>query len=142
MRDIERAKELLASDGSLTCAFVCGAEERTSRERGISPLADLIGRETLAGFSAADRVVGRAAAFCYCLLGVRAVYAEVLSSGGERVLKCHGIDVTYAKKTDMIRNRAGDGPCPMERAVEGIESPEEAFEAIRKKRSELKKAQP
>ena len=37
----------------------------------------------------------------------------------------------YDELTNMIINRAGDGPCPMEQTVAQIEDPNEAFEAIK-----------
>ena len=46
----------------------------------------------LAGYCAADRVVGRAAAMLFVKAGVRAVFADVMSVGAERFLKAHGIE--------------------------------------------------
>ena len=41
------------------------------------------------------------------------------------------IQYEYDELTNMIINRAGDGPCPMEQTVAQIEDPNEAFEAIK-----------
>lgn len=54
----------------------------TSTERGVKPLLQwLDGENSVKGFSAVDKVVGRAAAFLYVLLEVKEVYAGVMSEG-------------------------------------------------------------
>lgn len=137
MNDLERAKKLLK--GAVTCAFVKGAQERTSVLTGIRPLMELLdGGETLEGYSAADKIVGRAAAFLYVRLGVAAVYAEVLSAKGEEILKKYGIPYEYREFTENIINRTGDGPCPMEAATEKISDPKEAEEVLRAKLASMR----
>ena len=86
---------------------------------------------------AADKVVGRAAAFLYVLLGVDEVYALVISESAEQVFQQFGIAYTYNEKVAAIRNRAGDGFCPMEQAVLHIEEPSKALSAIKRRLSEL-----
>lgn len=138
MSDLERARALLQGNLSYTCAFVSGDNEKTSEQRGVRPLLELINAgETLAGWAAADRVVGRAAALLYVCLGVQKLYAEVLSKPAEAVLKVHRIEYGYAILTDGIKNRSGDGPCPMEQATMEIFDPQEGLQAIRAKLKEL-----
>ena len=138
MSDIERARAILRENSALTCAFVRGEETFTSTERGVKPLLALADEgKKLQGFSCADRVVGRAAALLYVLLGAEEVYAEVLSRSGEEVFKAHKIAYGYDVFTEHIVNRAGAGLCPMELATEGISDPVEALSAIRKKLKEL-----
>ena len=135
--DPEKAKALLKS-GGYTLVLCAGDQVRTSTERGVKPLLALInGRVDCTGFFAADRVVGKAAAFLYVILGVKAVYAEVISAPAERVLAENGISVEYGCLTKAIRNRAGTGFCPMETAVKDIDEPYAALEAVRRKAAEL-----
>lgn len=109
-----------------------------STERGVAPLLALYEEGVcVEQFSAADRVVGRAAAFLYILLGVREVWAEVISQPAKALLEQHGIAVECRTETEMIRNRAGDGYCPMEQAVLNETDPSRALELIRRKRAEL-----
>ena len=89
------------------------------------------------GFSAADRVVGRGAAFLYRLLGVKAVYARVMSEPAVRVLEEGGIAALPDRVVPGIVNRTGDGPCPFEAAVLEIRDPQEALRAIREKMAAL-----
>ena len=134
--DLNKARDLLDS-GDYTCVLCHGDTVHTATERGVKPLLTwLEGGLDAAGFSAADRVVGRATAFLYCLLGVRAVYARVMSRPAIQVLEDHGIHAEAGALTDGIINRRGTGPCPFEAAVLHISDPQEALAAIRKKMSQ------
>ena len=112
----------------------------TDSRRGVAPLLALLdsGRD-VTGFAAADRVVGKAAAFLYVRLGVAAVYAPVMSRPAYAVLVAHGIEAAYGELVEAIRNRAGDGFCPMETAVWDISQPEEAETTIRRTLKNLSK---
>ena len=138
MNDLERAKTLL-EEGKYTLVLVKGEKVITSYERGVKPLLGLLDEgKDVRGFTAADRIVGKAAAFLYVLLGVKAVYANVLSILAEGVLLGHGIAVEGQPRTERIINRAGDGFCPMETAVENITDPMQAYRAIKAKLNEMK----
>lgn len=137
--DLEKAKKLLES-AKATCAFVKDEEAFFSLERGVAPLLKLLQEEkSLAGFSAADKVVGRAAAFLYVLLKVEKLYAGVISKYALEVLNFYGVPVEYGELVEAIRTRKGDGFCPMETAVLGISEPSEAVAAVVKKQEELRK---
>lgn len=136
-KDLLKARTLL--DGSDFTCVVCRDESvLTATERGVKPLLNWV--ETgvdLTGFSAADRVVGRGAAFLYCLLGVQAVYARVMSRPAAQVLEAHGIRTLTDSLVDGIINRQGTGPCPFEDAVMHITDAREALEAIRRKMAQM-----
>lgn len=137
--DLERAKALLREMPACTCAFVRGEQERTSEERGICPLIALLDAgETLRGYAAADRIVGRAAALLYVRLGLDTLFAEVLSAKAEAVLKAGNILYEYATLAEGIVNRRGDGLCPMEEATEHISDPCEAERVLRAKLASLR----
>jgi len=131
--DTMKARAILEEKG-YTCV-VCREEEvYTATERGVKPLLNWLdsGME-LKGFCAADKVVGRATAFLYCLLEVREVYAHVMSHPAAEVLHSHGISAHAGVLTDGIINRKGTGPCPFEAAVLEIRDAPEALKAIREK---------
>ena len=111
--DMKRAAGLLEKN-RLTFAAVNGDDIITSSDRGVKPLLTLIdsGR-TLSGYSAADRVVGNGAAYLYVLLRVKSVYTYVISRAALETFAKYGIDVSYDTLTDAIRNRSGEGLCPM-----------------------------
>lgn len=129
--DLKKAVSLLEF-GSHTCVLCRDGTVLTDDRRGIRPLLELLeSGQDMSGFSAADRVVGKAAAFLYCLLGVSSVYAKVISAPALQVLQSHGIDTYYDTRVSAIRNRTGDGFCPMETAVWDLKDPKKAPDAIR-----------
>ena len=126
MSDLEKARELMLS-GNYTAALCRGEESMTSTKRGVKPLLDWIDEgKKLAGWTAADRVVGKAAAFLYVLLGVERVWALVMSTKAKTVLESHGIEALCDTEVETIENRTRDGFCPMETAVWDIDDPVEA----------------
>ena len=128
--NLAEAKRLM-ENGGYTCVLYKDGITHTSTKRGVLPLKEWLEKKTeLKGFSAADKVVGKAAAFLYVLMGVREVYARVMSEGAVRVLEAHGIEACSDSTAGGIINRAGTGPCPMEQAVAGIEDPQEAYQAV------------
>ena len=129
--DLTKAAALLNS-GAYTCVLCRGDAVFTGTERGVRPLRGwLDGGVDLNGFSAADRVVGKAAAFLYVLLGAAAVYAPVMSEAAASVLAENGIQAHCGQTVKQIVNRAGTGICPMEEAVAGIAEPAAADAAIK-----------
>ena len=138
--DLEKAYRML-QEQQLTCAFVLSDVVYISKERGVKPLLDCYyAKKMPTGFSAADKVVGKAAAFMYVLLGVKELYVQVLSRPALEILQKYGIAVTYCELVDAIKNRTGTGFCPMETAVLAIEEPAEALSAIEKTKITLQKA--
>lgn len=134
-----KAREILQT-GDYTCVVCREDTVYTTTLRGVAPLLDWLDDGTnLAGFSAADRVVGRGAAFLYCLLKVNAVYARVMSHPAAEVLRAYGIEAYANTFVEGIINRAGTGPCPFEAAVMDIHNAQEALTAIRNKRMQLQK---
>ena len=137
MTDLIRARHIL-HDGA-TYALVRENEEIFGTERGISPLLALIDKSRdVRGFSAADKIVGKAAALLYVYMGVAAVYAEVLSQSAADVFVAHHIPHTCNERTDCIINRRGDGVCPMEKAVADCADPARAVILLRAKREEMR----
>lgn len=135
--DLQLAREHLASR-EFTCVIRRGDREYTTRERGVKPLVRWLTEGTdLRGFSAADRVVGKATAYLYCLLGVKEVHAHVMSESAARVLEENGIAATQDKLVENIINRQGTGICPFEAAVWDIHDPQTALTAIRAKMAEM-----
>ncbi len=138
MTNIEKAKLLLVSES--TCVLVREDTTYVSNLRGIAPMIDYLSNGVdLKGFSAADRIVGKAAAMLFVKAGIKEVYAEVLSVKGKEFLEQNGINVTYETLTDKIINRTKTDICPMEKTVDKINDVELAFSAIKKCSEELKK---
>ena len=129
--DLTRAQEVLAAEGC-TCVLCKGDVFYKSTRRGVAPLMGWLDEGIdVRGFSAADKVVGKATAFLYCLLGITAVHANVISETALGVLRQQGICVSFGQRVDAIQNRAGTGLCPMELATRDVTDPADAPAAIR-----------
>ena len=136
-QNLKKALDLLNS-GNYTCVACKEEVVYTTTQRGVAPLLNWLDSKTdLKDYSAADRVVGRGAAFLYCLLGVKEVYALVMSRPAAEVLQSHGILADAGTFVEGIINRTGTGPCPFEAAVMDIQDTQEALNAIRMTRRQL-----
>lgn len=135
--ELEKAKELLDS-GGYTCVLCKDDITYTTAERGVKPLLGWLDAKTdVQGFYAADKVVGKAAAFLYVLLGVKEVYAGVMSESAIDTLSEYGVPSGCDISVKEIINRAGTGPCPMEQSVREIDNPMQALEAVTNTLKEL-----
>ena len=139
MNHLERAREILLREPYRL--VLCGGDSLYfDTRRGVTPLLALLDQGApVAGFAAADRVVGKAAAFLYLRLGVTAVYAAVISTPALDLLTAHGVEVDTEQVVPAIRNRAGDGFCPMETVCLSLADPMEAEAAVRAKLAQLTK---
>jgi len=140
LTDVDRAAALLVSGGH-TCVLCRGDETLTSDAHGPAPLVDwLSAGVNLAGFSAADRVVGRAAALLYAAGDVVAVHAVLASEPASVVLAAHGIALSAEQTVPAILNRNRTGSCPMEVAVAGTNDPSLAVPLLRAAIESMRKA--
>ena len=131
-QDLVKAKKIFFDTGA-TCVLCRGKSRCESQLRGVTPLVELLDTGMdFSGYAAADKVVGKATAFLYCLLGVGAVYTPVISETALEVLQAHHVWVEYDLCVPAIFNHRKDGFCPMETATRNINDPEEALDAIRK----------
>ena len=131
--DFKKAKEEFFK-GKYTLVLCKNEDIIASDLTGIRPLIKLIDdKKECKGYSAADKIVGRAAAFLYTLLEIKNLYGEVMSKGAIEILKKVGINYEYKTLTDFIENRQKNGICPMDDAVKNINDAKQACEAIRNK---------
>ncbi len=128
--DINSLKQSLIN-GDYTCILSDGNEVIKSKDSGIKPLVTfIVSGKNFKGFCAADRIVGKAAAFLYACMGISKLHAFVASTGAVEVCEKYGIELTYDTLCERIINRKGDDICPMEKLVEKIDDPEIAKEAL------------
>lgn len=129
-KDLEKAKKIL-SDG-YTCVLCKGDEVLTSNQRGVKPLLDFLdSQKDFSGFVSADKVIGKGAAFLYVLMNIKSVYAVVISEMAAEVFKEYGVDYTASSIVPAIKNRQGDGFCPIESTLIDINEPYEALDKIK-----------
>ena len=94
-------------------------------QRGVKDLLTLVTEspEVLRDAIIADKAVGKAAAACMAVGGVRHVHADVMSEPALALLQAHGVKAEYDQLVDHIINRAGTGWCPMEQLSRDIDDP-------------------
>ena len=135
MRDLDTAKNLLQE---YTCVLVKDSSVYGSTKTGIAPMLDFLSQDLdLSGFSAADKIVGKAAAMLFVLAGVKEVYGQVMSRAAQAFLQSHGISCSCDTLTEHIINRKGDDICPMEKTVQNMDDPATAFSALLQTRKRL-----
>lgn len=131
MTDLERAIEIRRT-GDFAYVFLSNDGEITGYERGIAPLLNIMDTGTdMRAYSVADKVVGKAAAMLYAKMKIKCLHAEVMSLPAKEILDCRGIPCSYGELTEMIRNRKGDGRCPMEQTVAETDDLEEGIALLR-----------
>lgn len=128
--DLERAKAALKAD-KCTCILTLGTVMFKSKEKGVQPLLDWMNSgNNYMGYMVADKVVGRAAAFIDIAMGIRAVYAEVISESAKELLERNHIEVDADAVVPDILNSDKSDRCPLEKAVDGIENAADALMPI------------
>ena len=133
------AKNILIKNG-YTCVLYTETQEYHSTLRGVKPLIEFLNsRKDFYGFSAADKTVGLGAAHLYVLLGVKSVWANIMSQTAKELLEQNNICVFYENLVPFIINRKGEGACPIETAVKGIDCSKQAFKVITEKLKTLEK---
>lgn len=137
MTDLQIAKENLA--GHTICLCKDG-QCLFSEKKGIAPLMGFIADGVnLEGYSAADLVVGKAAALLMVKCNIKAVFAKTLSEGGKEILKSNNIPFEYESLTDRIINHDGTDVCPMEKTVLQTDDPEEGYILLKNKIQSMRK---
>ena len=136
-KDFEKVKEEFKS-GQYTLIIGKGEDIIKSELTGIRPLINLLDeKKDCKGYSAADKIVGRAAAFLYILLDIKNLFGEVMSKGAVELLTKAGINYEYKTLTEYIENRKKDGMCPMDEACKNVDNAKDAYEAIKQKLKSL-----
>ena len=138
MTDLQLAKSKLSGH---TLCLAKGGSLIVSDKNGIAPMLDLIEEGVdVRGYSAADLVVGKAAAILFVKGGIKEVFAKTLSLSGKGILDSHGINYEYETLAEKIINRAGTDICPMEKALKDTLDIEEGYLILQNKRREMAKA--
>lgn len=138
MTDLQKAIDL-TENTSAVFAAVCGDKIYTSDKKGISALLGYVNAGLdFSGMSAADSVVGKAAAMLMVRLNIKRVHVRLVSLPALEFFKKHAVEVTYNETCDYVINRAGDGMCPMEETVLKTDDIDAAIKALNEKLASLK----
>jgi len=133
MQDLELAKAILRGKSLSLVIVKRGKPIFESHSSGIGGLLQAMNDlgNVLSGASAADRVVGRAAALLLTCSRTKEIYATTISKEGLKVLEENGIPVEYDNLVPKILDKEGRNICPFERFSLAIKSPNEAYEKLK-----------
>lgn len=125
-QDLKQAIQILHSAGA-SCVLVKGDDVVKSDRPGVAPLLQLLySGKSYEGYSAADKVAGKAASMLYIDLKVKAIHGDVMGEGGKQILADYQVDATYDTLVEEIQNRDGTDVCPMDKAVRDLRDPAQA----------------
>jgi hypothetical protein len=102
-----------------------------SKDEMLKPLLEAIRKTNMAGATAYDKIVGRAAILLFSYAKVKEVFALVASTPAVESAKQLNLPLTVDTLTDNIMNRTGTDLCPMEKLSQG-KAPEEFYDLMRK----------
>jgi len=116
MKDIELAKQILNNDNKTIVIVKDGKVIFTSENKGIKPVCEAFNelKDELKGSSAADKVVGKAAAMIYKHADIKELSTKLISQNAVDILKNTSIVFEYQKLVSYIKNREQSGMCPIE----------------------------
>jgi hypothetical protein len=129
MNDLETAKALL-NQKQLTLAIVKnGRILFETKFHRISGFLNAIEQQgvNLRESSVADRIVGKAVALLCVYAGVKAVYAETLSTAGKTVLEQNDIRDEWGKLVETILDDKKQDLCPFEKEAADVNDPKNAY---------------
>ncbi|MDO4303809.1 MAG: ECF transporter S component [Bacillota bacterium] len=134
-----RAKEMIASG---KCSFIIIKDERIVYKdsgNGVKPIIKVIdeNRELLKDAVIVDKIIGKAAALLLDLGGAKKVYGALMSKAAKEYLSGKRIEFGCGRCIQVINNRKGDGICPLERAVNDIDDPAEAYDKLKETIADL-----
>lgn len=135
MNNLDKAKEML-KDHSL--ALVKNEKVYLSDLKGVKPLLDFFKNNVdLEGFSLADKVIGKGAAFLILKAKIKNVYTKIISKPALDLLIKNGIEVYYDLLVKNIINRTKTDLCPIEKIVLDVNDVDIAYQKIINKLIEL-----
>jgi len=114
-------KDYLDEPGCLGVVRSVDGQLKRFRRHGVVDLLELVETEP-------EFLKG---ALLFALGGAGSVYARVISSGALKVLRDNNITVSFGAETPYIKNRKGDGLCPVETLTAHVNDPQEAFRLIK-----------
>jgi hypothetical protein len=140
LKDLELARDVLSTTDCSIVVISFGKIWKKKTGEGLKPLLDTIDEmgEDIYNSVIGDRILGRASALLCRYAKAQAVYSPRGTKTGIALLIMGGVPCQVDELIPFINNRAGDGPCPFEKMLKDIDSPEEAYKLLKKKISNLK----
>ena len=99
--------------------------------RGIKPLINYLENGTFENAYVADKRIGKASALLLVYGKVQKVYTPIISKPAIKVFKDNNVEYSADKVVENIKNQTGTDLCPMEKKVQNIDDPKEAYELFK-----------
>ena len=128
-RDLELAKSKLVKEDLSLVIVKNGKVIFETSKQGISGFLQAIDKhdKNLVAASAADKIVGVAAAMLCVYAGLSSMFALTISEAGINVLEDNNIACGFERKVASILNRNKTDVCPFEKLATSSGSPDEAY---------------
>ena len=125
MADLDIAKKILIQEGLALVVVKKGEVIYKSKDSGIKPMFIIATqmKDIGIGASLADRVIGKGAAILCMYIGIKEVYAKLISESGARVLTDNNILYSSEKSCSYIKNKDNTNICPIEKIAIDTEDP-------------------
>jgi len=138
-QDLELAKLKLIEEDLSLVIVKRGEVIFETKKQGITGFLQAIEKQdkNLVAASAADKIVGVAAAMLCVYAGITSVFALTISEEGIRVLEDNNITYLSEKKVPNILNRNKNDVCPFEKLAMASGSSEEAYVKLKSFASQM-----
>ncbi len=125
--------------------FTCIVEYKgevvfSSKDKGVKPLMDFIGlNASYSPITIKDKIIGKGAMVLAIKCQAHKVITPIISEKALALANQHALNVVYEKVVPYIMNRTGTGACPIESAVDRVDSIEEGYKVIISTLEQLRK---
>ena len=128
-QDLELAKSKLMKEDLSLVIVKNGKIIFETNKQGISGFLQAIEKQdkNLVAASAADKIVGVAAAMLCVYAGLSSMFALTISAAGIKVLEDNNIGCVFERKVSNILNRSKTDVCPFEKLAMSSGSSDEAY---------------
>ena len=128
---VAEMKSRIVEQGQSSLSAMNGVIVGIEAGRGLEPLLRLLDGNKLKGALVVDKVVGRAAAAVCVAGGAKKVVGLLMSEEAKAFLTANGVAAEADKLVPKILNRDLTAGCPLERAVETLDDPNQMVSNLR-----------
>jgi hypothetical protein len=139
IEDMEKAREILSTTDCSIVVVKNGTILTKKQGDGIKPILEAIEElgQDMKGSIIGDKILGKASALLCVYSEASGVYSKQATKIAIAVLIRAGIPGQTDEMIPYIKNRNGDGLCPFEKMLSDTDSPEEAYEILKKTLNEI-----
>jgi len=135
LKDIELARSVVSNEDISVVVVKYGKIWNKKKGEGLKPLLELIEEmgEDINGSIIGDKILGKASSLLCRYAKAAGVYSPQGTKTGIALLIMGGVPCQIDKMIPFIQNRNGDDVCPFEKMLEGVISPDEAYNILKQK---------